>query len=107
MYVYINNFLLLIWFDAISDDNYFASFSLSRIGWVHSSFRIGCFRPQRGGGSPAGQRGQYRGEEQCKEMVEQAIGCRHTCVCTLVGMYCMYVCMYFQEVYRLFWEYDS
>ena len=73
--IFINNCLFLIWFDMILDDNYFASFSLSRIGWVHSPLHIGSEGPQRGGGSPAGQRRKYRGTGQCKEMVEQAIGC--------------------------------
>ena len=73
MYLYVCLFsdLLLV----ISDDNYFASFSLSRIGWVHSYHHIGSEGPQRGGGSPAGQRCQYRGADRCKEMIEQAIGC--------------------------------
>jgi hypothetical protein len=73
MYIYVCLFsdLLLV----ISNDNYFASFSLSRIEWCHSSLHIGSEGPQRGGGSPAGQRCKYRGAGQCKEMVKQAIGC--------------------------------
>ena len=49
-------------------DNYFDSFSLTRIVWGHSAHHIRLLWPQRGGGSPAGKRCRDRSPEQCKEM---------------------------------------
>ena len=52
----------------VSFDNYFDSFSLSRIVWGHSAHRIRLLRQQQGGGSPAGKRRRDRGPGQFKEM---------------------------------------
>ena len=52
----------------VSFDNYFDSFSLSRIVWEHSAHRIRLLGSQRGGGSPAAERRRDRSPERCKEM---------------------------------------
>ena len=63
VYMFVWMYVLVIFFA-----NYFDSFSLSRLGWAHSSHHIGSEWSQRVGGSPTEERSPDRGLDQCKEM---------------------------------------